>query len=122
MLQEFFFHGVAVEPGDGAQPARDRRAGAATALHIASEALDVRTPGLEQLQAVLNNHIIAGKLTTHDLQDGAILKTTAGHQLKVSKRDGQVRINGALVEKPDEMSSNGVLHKIEKVLLPTEEE
>lgn len=76
----------------------------------------------EQLQQLLNNHIIAGKLTTADLQDGAILKTAAGHQLKVSKRNGQVRINGALIEDPDGMSNNGVLHVINQVLVPTEEE
>jgi uncharacterized surface protein with fasciclin (FAS1) repeats len=76
----------------------------------------------ERLQQLLNNHIIAGKLTTADLQDGAILKTAAGHQLKVSKRDGQVRINGALIEDPDGMSNNGVLHVISKVLVPTAEE
>lgn len=75
----------------------------------------------ERLQAIMNNHIIAGKLTTNDLQDGSILKTSAGQQLKVSKRNGQVRINGALVEEPDGMSSNGVLHTINKVLIPAEE-
>lgn len=76
----------------------------------------------EQLQLFLNNHIIAGKLTTDDLQDGAILKTAAGQQLKVSKRDGKVRVNGALIEDADGMSSNGVLHTVNKVLLPVEEE
>jgi uncharacterized surface protein with fasciclin (FAS1) repeats len=76
----------------------------------------------EQLQQLLNNHIIAGKLTTEDLQDGAILKTAAGQQLKVSKRNGQVRINGALIEDPDGMSSNGILHVINKVLVPAAEQ
>jgi uncharacterized surface protein with fasciclin (FAS1) repeats len=76
----------------------------------------------EQLQHLLNNHIIAGKLTTDDLQDGAILKTAAGQQLKVSKRDGKVRVNGALIEDADGMSSNGVLHTVNKVLLPVAEE
>lgn len=76
----------------------------------------------EHLQHLLNNHLIAGRLTTEDLQDGAILKTAAGQQLKVSKRDGRVRINGALIENADGMSSNGVLHTINKVLMPAEEE
>lgn len=81
-----------------------------------------RLENRERLQEILNNHIIAGKLTTNDLQDGSLLKTTAGHQLTVSKRDGQIRINGALIVKPDEMSSNGVLHIIDKVLLVEEEQ
>lgn len=75
----------------------------------------------ELVQQLLNNHIIAGKLTTSDLQDGAILKTAAGHQLKVEKRDSEVQIGQALMEKPDGMSSNGVLHTIDKVLVPVEE-
>lgn len=84
---------------------------------------DLTMPGnREQLQQILNNHIIAGKLTTEDLQDGAILKTAAGHQLKVYKRDGVVRIGGARIEEPDAMSSNGVLHTINRVLVPVQEE
>ncbi|GGG20275.1 fasciclin domain-containing protein [Pontibacter amylolyticus] len=75
----------------------------------------------ELVQQLLNNHIIAGKLTTSDLQDGAILKTAAGHQLKVAKRDDKIQIGNALMEKPDGMSSNGVLHTIDKVLVPVKE-
>ena len=75
----------------------------------------------ELVQQLLNNHIIAGKLTTSDLQDGAILKTAAGHQLKVAKRDDKVQVGNAILEKPDGMCSNGVLHTINKVLVPVDE-
>ncbi|MBX0333044.1 fasciclin domain-containing protein [Pontibacter sp. HSC-14F20] len=75
----------------------------------------------ELVQQLLNNHIIAGKLTTSDLQDGALLKTVAGHQLKVTKHNDTVQIDNAQMEKPDDMSSNGVLHTINKVLVPQEE-
>lgn len=75
----------------------------------------------QQLQELVSNHIIAGKLTTEDLQDGAMLKTAAGRQLRVSKRDGKVRINRVLIEDPDAMSSNGVLHTINAVLVPEKE-
>jgi uncharacterized surface protein with fasciclin (FAS1) repeats len=75
----------------------------------------------EQLQQILNNHVIAGKLTTEDLQDGAMLKTAAGHQLRVYKRDGIIRIGGARVVDPDGMSRNGVLHTINRVLIPVDE-
>src|SRR5437016_5143235 len=46
-------HGVAVEPGDCAQPARHCRAGPDPGLQIAREALDVRTAGAEQAHVVL---------------------------------------------------------------------
>lgn len=74
-----------------------------------------------RLREILNNHIISGKLAIDDLQDGTILKTAAGEQVKVSKRDGQVMINGALILESDAMSKNGVLHTINKLLLPAED-
>ncbi|WP_018477176.1 fasciclin domain-containing protein [Pontibacter roseus] len=74
----------------------------------------------QQLEQLLNNHLVAGKLAIADLQDGAMLKTVSGQQLKVSKKDGQVMVNGALIEEPDLMSSNGVLHGINKVLMPAQ--
>ncbi|PKV66448.1 fasciclin domain-containing protein [Pontibacter ramchanderi] len=73
------------------------------------------------LQQLLNNHIIAGKLTTSDLQDGAILKTVAGHQLKVAKHNDKVQIGNALIEDPDVMCGNGVLHVVNRVLVPVKE-
>jgi hypothetical protein len=53
MLEQVFLHGVLVEPGDGAQPPRHRRPGPAPGFHIAGEALNVRTPRLEQAQTAL---------------------------------------------------------------------
>ena len=53
MLEQFFLDGVAVEAGDRAQPAGDRRPGSASRLHVAAEALDVRAARLEQVQPVL---------------------------------------------------------------------
>ena len=50
VLEQFFLDGVAVEPGDGAQPAGDRGPGAAAGLQVAAEALDVGPAGLEQAQ------------------------------------------------------------------------
>lgn len=72
----------------------------------------------QELTAILNNHIIAGKLTAQNLQDGAMLKTVGGQQLKVTKRGEETMINGAKVVLADKMSSNGVIHVINKVLMP----
>jgi hypothetical protein len=41
MLKEFFFDGVPVEPGDGAQPPRDGSPGPAPGLQLPGEGLDV---------------------------------------------------------------------------------
>ena len=50
VLQEFFLHGVLVEPGDGAQPPGNGRAGPAPDLEVPGEAFDVGTADGEQVQ------------------------------------------------------------------------
>ena len=50
VIQELFFDGVLVEPGDGGQPAGDGGAGASPGFQLAGEALDVRPADIEQGQ------------------------------------------------------------------------
>ena len=50
VLEEFFLDGVAVEPGDGAQPAGSRGAGPSLGLQVAGEAFDVGAADGEQGQ------------------------------------------------------------------------
>jgi hypothetical protein len=50
VLQEFFFDGVFVEPGDGAQPPGDGRPGPASRFRFSGEAFDVGTADGEQIQ------------------------------------------------------------------------
>ncbi|GAB3828865.1 fasciclin domain-containing protein [Pontibacter rugosus] len=71
----------------------------------------------KRLTNLLNNHVVAGKLTEADLKDGASLKTVGGEQLKVTKKNGKLMINGAEVLEPDQLSQNGVIHVIGKVLV-----
>jgi hypothetical protein len=53
VIQQLFLDGVLVEPGDRAQPARDRGPGTAPGLQIPGEALDVRPAGNGQPDTVL---------------------------------------------------------------------
>src|SRR5450755_2366719 len=50
VVQELFFDGVLVEPGDGAQPAGDGGAGASSVFQVAGEAFDVSAADGEQGQ------------------------------------------------------------------------
>lgn len=70
----------------------------------------------QRLINLLNNHVVAGKITAADLTDGATLKTASGKQLMVTKKGNDVMVSGAKVEQPDMESSNGVIHIIEKVI------
>jgi uncharacterized surface protein with fasciclin (FAS1) repeats len=70
------------------------------------------------LTKVLTYHVVSGALRSTDLQDGQKLKTVQGQELTVSMRDGKVMINGANVTTADVISSNGVTHVVDGVILP----
>ena len=76
----------------------------------------------QQLVDLLSNHIIAGQLDAAALQNGSNIKTLGNKQLQITKQEDMVRINGAEVEKENIPSSNGVIHVINKVLIPENEE
>ena len=70
------------------------------------------------LAGVLKYHVVAGAVKAADLKDGQKIKTVQGGELTVSIKDGKVMINGANVTIADVISSNGVTHVIDAVLLP----
>ena len=76
-----------------------------------------------KLAGVLTYHVIAGRLVAADLKDGQELTTVQGEKLKVTVKDGKVMVgNGkdapATVQIADVISSNGVTHIIDTVILP----
>lgn len=72
----------------------------------------------EQLQSVLTYHVVPGKYMASDLKDGQTLKTVQGSDLKVTVKDGTVMVDGATVTIPNVVSSNGVTHVIDAVIMP----
>ncbi|TKC10214.1 fasciclin domain-containing protein [Pedobacter polaris] len=70
------------------------------------------------LTKILTYHVVAGALKAADLKDGQELTTVQGGKLMVSIKDGVVMINGAKVTIADVVSSNGVTHVIDGVLMP----
>lgn len=70
------------------------------------------------LTKVLTYHVVPGALKAADLKDGQKLKTVQGEELTVSMKDGNVMINDAKVTIADVVSSNGVTHVIDAVVMP----
>ena len=70
------------------------------------------------LAKILTFHVVSGAVKAADLKDGQELTTVQGGKLKVSIKDGVVMIDGAKVTIADAMSSNGVTHVIDAVLMP----
>lgn len=72
----------------------------------------------EELTKVLTYHVVPGNYKAADLANGQKLKTVQGNELTVRVADGKVWINDAEVTTADAVSSNGVTHVINKVLMP----
>ena len=71
-----------------------------------------------KLRAVLLYHVAKGKLTAAKVVKLRSIKTLNGQSLKVRVNHGTVTIGGARVIKADIGASNGVIHVINKVLIP----
>lgn len=73
------------------------------------------------LVKVLTYHVVPGKVLSSDLKSGEV-KTVEGSPVKVSvdSASKKVTVNNADVVQPDIQASNGVIHVIDKVILPPE--
>jgi uncharacterized surface protein with fasciclin (FAS1) repeats len=72
----------------------------------------------KQLAKVLEFHVISGKVPAADVKNGMTAKTLEGSSLSFKIKNGSVYVSGAKVIKADVMASNGVIHVINKVLVP----
>ncbi len=73
----------------------------------------------QRLTAILTYHVVPGKVLAKDVVglNGKTVKTVQGGELKVDASNG-VRIGEARVTQADVLASNGVIHVIDKVLIP----
>ena len=79
---------------------------------------DLDTPeGKATLTNILQYHLISGEVLSGDLTDGMVATAVNGDELTVDLTSG-VKINQATVTSPDVATSNGVIHVIDKVLMP----
>ncbi|MET0390000.1 MAG: fasciclin domain-containing protein [Polyangiales bacterium] len=92
----------------------------------AFEALETAMPGVldaltvEQLASILKYHVVSGAaVEAADLKNGQLVETLEGPSLAVDLSGDKPRINaGATVTTADIAASNGVIHVIDKVILP----
>ena len=71
-----------------------------------------------RLRAVLLYHVVKGKVTAAQAMMLHSAKTLNGKSLSIHVKDGKVIVGGATVIKPNVRASNGILHVINKVLIP----
>jgi uncharacterized surface protein with fasciclin (FAS1) repeats len=70
------------------------------------------------LRRVLLYHVVAGKVTAAKVVKLRSAKTLAGPTVRIRVTGTTVRVNTAKVAKADVLASNGVVHVIDRVLLP----
>ncbi len=80
--------------------------------------LDALAKDKAKLRAVLLYHVAKGKLTASKVIKRKSIKTLNGARVSVRVRTGKVYVGGARVTTPDVLASNGVIHVINKVLIP----
>ena len=73
----------------------------------------------DQLVQLLTYHVVPAKVTASEITDGSV-ETVAGNPVTLSVADGMVMVNDATVVEADIMGSNGVIHVIDKVIMPSE--
>lgn len=77
----------------------------------------LRPENRDQLVAVLTYHVVSGDVRAADVAGLTEATTVQGGTLAIDTSNG-VRINDATVTQADVVCSNGVIHVIDKVLLP----
>ncbi|MFS8900846.1 fasciclin domain-containing protein, partial [Synechococcus sp. H60.2] len=68
------------------------------------------------LTQILTYHVVPGKVLSNDLKAGEVV-TVEGSPVEISLADG-VKVNDANVVTADIEAVNGVIHVIDKVILP----
>ena len=71
-----------------------------------------------KLRAVLLYHVVKGNVTAAQAMKLHSAKTLEGEPVSIRVSGGKVIVGGATVVKANVMASNGVIHVINKVLIP----
>ena len=70
-----------------------------------------------KLKAVLSYHVVPGKMMAADVKNGNA-KTAEGANVALSKAGEFVTVEDAMVQQSDIVATNGVVHTVDRVLMP----
>jgi uncharacterized surface protein with fasciclin (FAS1) repeats len=71
-----------------------------------------------KLAAILKYHVVSGRIYANEALDAQSAATLQGEMVRVRLIDGQLRVNDAKVIATDIDTSNGVVHVIDRVIMP----
>ena len=78
----------------------------------------LRPENKSQLVDILTYHVVSGKVMSNDLGDGQKAGTVQGAKVSVTFSETGILINDARVVAADVQAKNGVVHVIDRVILP----
>jgi uncharacterized surface protein with fasciclin (FAS1) repeats len=79
---------------------------------------DALFDNLPKLKRIVLYHAVMGDVRSDDLAEIDEAPTVEGSVLAIKRGEGKVHINNALVTQMDILADNGVIHKIDTVLMP----
>jgi uncharacterized surface protein with fasciclin (FAS1) repeats len=86
--------------------------------NVPEKTLNALAKDKAKLRSVLLYHVAKGNLTAAKVVKHKSIRTLNGQRVRVRVRGGNVFVAGARVTTPDVAASNGVIHVINRVLLP----
>jgi uncharacterized surface protein with fasciclin (FAS1) repeats len=84
---------------------------------VPAKTMDELTKNKEMLTQVLTYHVIPAKAGAADVKQGSV-KSVNGANLALSRAGTYVTVEDAVVTKSDLNATNGVVHVVDRVLLP----
>ena len=89
---------------------------------FAAAGIDLTTFDTEEENSTLSDillyHVVFASVTASDVTDGMTAQTLNGDDLSFTVTNGSVMVNDANVTTADVTASNGIIHVIDKVLMP----
>jgi uncharacterized surface protein with fasciclin (FAS1) repeats len=85
--------------------------------NVPAKTMDELAKNKELLSQVLTFHVVPGKTMAADVKQGNV-KSVNGANLALSKAGAYVTVEDAVVTKADLTATNGVVHVIDRVLMP----
>lgn len=82
------------------------------------EELDSLFENIPKLKRVLLYHVLFGDVRSDDLMEIDEAPTVEGSIIAIDHLDGKIHVNEAQVTELDLLADNGVIHKIDAILIP----
>ena len=86
---------------------------------VPQETLDALAEDREMLRTVLLYHVVEGEARASDVASMRSAETLNGDSVRLRASGDTVRLDAARVVKADVTASNGVIHVIDEVLIPS---